>query len=295
MAGRAEELDEGFKMNRACVCGAAVILMSTFTAANEVLIAPAKDNTLYSDLAGLVSNGAGPHFIVGNAGLNTPNTTRRGLIAFDIAGNVPPGATIDSVDLTLHMSRTVAGPESLAIHRVLKDWGEGASNAGSPGGMGAASQRGDATWIHTSFDTGFWQSAGGDFQATSSAARIVDDIGFYTWPSTARVVEDVQSWLDVPEANSGWVIIGDETTNFTTKRFDTRENPNSASRPVLTVRFCDPCDMNCDGDVNAVDIERFLGLLFGGEVPCDTCTGDANGDGVIDAFDIEPFVSCLVQ
>ena len=40
---------------------------------------------------------------------------------------------------------------------------------------------------------------------------------------------------------------------------------------------CDPCDMNCDGDINAFDIEPFLDLLFGGGVPCDTCTGDVDG------------------
>jgi hypothetical protein len=51
--------------------------------------------------------------------------------------------------------------------------------------------------------------------------------------------------------------------------------------------------MNCDGDINAFDIEPFLDLLFGPGTPCDTCTGDTNGDGVIDAFDIEPFLACL--
>ena len=62
------------------------------------------------------------------------------------------------------------------------------------------------------------------------------------------------------------------------------------------VTVCDPCDMNCDGDVNAFDIEPFLTLLFEAPVPCDVCTGDVNGDGVIDAFDIEPFSNrCSVR
>ncbi len=57
---------------------------------------------------------------------------------------------------------------------------------------------------------------------------------------------------------------------------------------------CDPCDMNCDGDVNAIDIENFIALLFDpNAVPCNTCTGDVNGDGTVDAFDIEPFLECL--
>ena len=63
---------------------------------------------------------------------------------------------------------------------------------------------------------------------------------------------------------------------------------------------CDePCDMNCDGEINAFDIEPFLGLLFGGDEPCcgvrgvPPFTGDVDGDGDIDAFDIEPFLACL--
>ena len=56
---------------------------------------------------------------------------------------------------------------------------------------------------------------------------------------------------------------------------------------------CDPCDMNCDGEVNAFDIEPFLDLLFGPGEPCAPCTGDVNGDGKVDAFDIEPFLECL--
>ena len=62
---------------------------------------------------------------------------------------------------------------------------------------------------------------------------------------------------------------------------------------------CDPCDMNCDGRLDAFDIAPFLDLLFEGTEPC--CgmrgevgsTGDVNGDGTIDAFDIEPFLECL--
>ncbi len=56
---------------------------------------------------------------------------------------------------------------------------------------------------------------------------------------------------------------------------------------------CDPCDMNCDAQVNAFDIEPSLDLLFNGGVPCNTCTGDVNADGNINAFDIEPFLKCL--
>ncbi len=57
---------------------------------------------------------------------------------------------------------------------------------------------------------------------------------------------------------------------------------------------CDPCDANCDGAVDAFDIEPFIELLVDPNAPrCASCSGDANADGAIDAFDIEPFIACL--
>jgi hypothetical protein len=57
----------------------------------------------------------------------------------------------------------------------------------------------------------------------------------------------------------------------------------------------DPCDTNCDGVIDAFDIEPFIDLLVNPNPnPCSICAGDANGDMVIDAFDIEPFIACLV-
>jgi hypothetical protein len=63
----------------------------------------------------------------------------------------------------------------------------------------------------------------------------------------------------------------------------------------LTGGGCDPCDTNCDGIVDAFDIEPFIDVLVNpNPMPCSPCAGDANGDNVIDAFDIEPFIACLL-
>lgn len=57
---------------------------------------------------------------------------------------------------------------------------------------------------------------------------------------------------------------------------------------------CEPCDANCDGTIDAQDIEAFVELLMHPGVPaCSFCAGDVNGDGSVDGFDIEPFVKCL--
>jgi hypothetical protein len=46
------------------------------------------------------------------------------------------------------------------------------------------------------------------------------------------MVANVQSWLDNLASNFGWLVLGDESTSITSKRFDTWE---SASPPVLAV------------------------------------------------------------
>ncbi len=56
---------------------------------------------------------------------------------------------------------------------------------------------------------------------------------------------------------------------------------------------CNPCDMNCDGTVDAADIEFFIAILFNNGPRCEPCTGDTNADGNIDAADIEGFINCL--
>ena len=58
-------------------------------------------------------------------------------------------------------------------------------------------------------------------------------------------------------------------------------------------------DVNCDGSINAFDIEPFLVALFDPDhysemfPDCDINTADINEDGSIDAFDIEPFLELL--
>ncbi len=58
-------------------------------------------------------------------------------------------------------------------------------------------------------------------------------------------------------------------------------------------------DTNCDGAIDAFDIEPFILALtdpigYVSQFPdCDISSADANDDGVVDAFDIEPFIHLL--
>ncbi len=202
-----------------------------------VTLDPIQDNTLCEDTSGSLSNGAGQHMF---AGRTASGHIRRSALAFDIASHVPAGSTVNSVALTLHMSRTISGPQTIALYRLLVAWGEGISDAGGQEGSCTASTTGDATWVHTFWPTDFWITPGGDFSPTVSASQTVDGVGFYAWGPTVDMVADVQAWLDAPATNFGWLLLGDETALPTSKRFDTRENPELSQRPNLTINFTSP-------------------------------------------------------
>src|ERR687888_1468228 len=168
--------------------------------ADIININPIKDNTLYEydPAEGDLSNALGFHFFTGETGTVE---LRRGVLAFDIAGNVPAGSTITSVTLTLNMSRTpLTDPRTVELHKLLADWGEGTSQASGEEGQGAPATPNDATWRHRFFDTIFWTTEGGDFSDTVSASQSVGDVGMYTW-SSLTMIADVQSWLDDPATN----------------------------------------------------------------------------------------------
>src|SRR5262245_52999928 len=127
---------------------AAGVLISAFiglpdgTARAEVaMLLPEKDNTLYEDPGGALSNGTGVFLFAGEI---ATGGARRAVIAFDVAGAIPAGSVISSATLSLHMSRTIAGPESVALHALSAEWGEGASDAPAEESAGAPSALGDA-------------------------------------------------------------------------------------------------------------------------------------------------------
>ena len=215
------------------VAAALGYLTSSLASAGTININPSKDNTLYEydPLDGDKSNALGFHFFAGETGMKE---LRRGVVAFDIAGNVPSGSTITAVSLSANMSRTPTNTAYVVeLRRLLADWGEGTSVAPGEEGDGAPATANDATWRHRFFDTTFWSAQGGDFSATVSASQMVGGVGQYMW-SSAQMVVDVQGWLDNPASNFGWLLLGNESVAGSTKRFDTRE---SASPPVLTIQY----------------------------------------------------------
>jgi hypothetical protein len=208
-------------------------LISTSNAA-VVTLSPLKDNTLYEDPAGSLSDGKGSYLY---AGMTNANSTRRGLLAFDLS-SIPAGSTVTAVRFTVHVSRTSAASEPMRLSRALRDWGEGASNSDGTlgGGTGVQAEAGDATWLNTFYQTAQWATAGGDFASTPSSSVNMVGIGFYTFTG-AGLVQDVQAWLNAPSTNFGWGLLGNESTSGTAKRIDSRDNITASFRPALEVTY----------------------------------------------------------
>jgi spore coat protein A len=231
-------------------CALSLLFIAGLARADTVVLQPFKDNTLYEpiqkDNLEDRSNGAGKWMFTGQTkdARNAAGeiAVRRAVMAFDIAGSgIPPGSTIDSVTLYLRCTKAKTDVNfNLRLHRLRSDWGEGTSDTGnSQPGRGETPTAGDATWRHTFYSTQFWTTPGGDYDGTASATTMVAGQGDYTWGSTSGMVADVQSWLDNPLQNFGWILLGNEGQPETTKRFATRENTDDggAFKPELTVNY----------------------------------------------------------
>jgi hypothetical protein len=228
-------------------------LVPTSTWSATTTIGALKDNAIFQSNSNNSAGGA-PGIHVGTTG---QGSVRRGLIAFDIAANVPTGATITSAELTLALGNAAnTTSRAIGLHRLRKDWGEGTAGssavgiAGTGGGFSAAP--GDATWSHAMLGSIPWSNPGatGDFNPVASATLDVggSDDTLHTWLSTPALVSDVQSWLDAPATNFGWALInGSEGTNQSIKAFYSRsatrdssglpDSLDAAWRPTLVVSY----------------------------------------------------------
>src|SRR5262249_4423074 len=95
-------------------------------------------------------------------------------------------------------------------------------------GQGFPANIGDATWNDAKFNTiaSNTPGGGGDFVSVESADTVVGQSvnTAYSWGSTARMVSDVQSWLDATSPNFGWLLENDsEALQTTFRAFYTKE------------------------------------------------------------------------
>jgi glucose/arabinose dehydrogenase len=215
----------------------------------EVLeLQPDQDNTLYEDEQGDVSNGAGMGLFLGKTGTDGDELLRRALVRFDLSG-IPPGAVINSVSVSFvinQVPQNSASADSATLQRVTADWGEAGSNPFPPEGQGAPAQAGDATWLHSFYDSTAWTTPGGDYDSlvSATAAFGASNPEALVFTSTPELINDVKGWIANPSTNHGWILRGDEVRSKNARRVASRECPAdqfcSEDPPALTIDYTIP-------------------------------------------------------
>lgn len=213
---------------------ALVAVLPTRSSAAAVTLRPSKDNTIYGNGSVNLSNGRGEYLFAGSSGPNGGNRALRSLIAFDFGGQIPAGATINSVTLTLAINTPLGrNANTVRLHRVTADWGEGSSVAPMGGGGGAPATAGDATWNTRIFNTANWTTPGGDFAPAVSASQPVSGSAGTATFTSSGLAADVQAWVNNPAANFGWILIAQDESGPAV-RFASRE---SSLGPSLLVDY----------------------------------------------------------
>ena len=206
-----------------------------FAAADTVTFTTVADATLFAE-SGDTASGADDGVFAGVNGNTGGFVERRALLRFDLS-SVPANATVTTAALTLNVTRTNhAGDVSNALYRATASWGEGMSTAGAGGGAGGAATPGSATWAYRFWNTTTWSMSGGDYVSQPTATTVVGAVGTYVWISP-QLAADVQSWVQAPASNFGWILIAAPIGGTTAKRYASREFSNPQQRPVLSVTY----------------------------------------------------------
>ncbi len=190
-----------------------------FYAQTTVNLIPSKDNSIYSESNN--SNGQGHLFSGRTDGRGGAPSNRRALITFDIT-SIPNEATITNVTLTVNVNKVPPGSsaQTFNIHALTKDWGEGTS---SGSGRGATAVAPDATWSDAILGASSWTSPGGDFTSTALSSLNINATGSYIFPSSTNFVTIVQQWIDNTSTNNGIILIGNESSNGSARRFGSKD------------------------------------------------------------------------
>ena len=236
------------------IASRAFIVLLTLTIAQgiraeTVALHPIADTTLIQ-VAPDANMGGSDFFNAGTAGNGNRN---RGLMQFSLLDAIPPGSTILNAFLTLdivHQPGVDLTTGTFTLRRVLVSWGEGdkrPAEEGSPG-LGAPATDGEANWVFRFVGGPAWSVPGGqngaDFSAVVSSTAYVYGLGDpVEFESTPNLTADVQSWLDDPQSNHGWMLTSeDERIRKTARGFASSEDPGGG--PTLMVEFTpvpEPC------------------------------------------------------
>lgn len=173
-------------------------------------------------------------------GSNAKNQPGRGLLRFDVAAALPPGAVVTRASLAFSVMKDPPAPENstFEVHRMLVAWTEGQG----PGNLGRAAVVGETSWTNRIHPDVPWSAPGGtpgiDFATNASAVVSMLNEGRYEMEAPG-LGEDVQTWINDPSSNFGWMLKNNlEGTAQTARRVATREDPDNAA--TLTIDYTLP-------------------------------------------------------
>lgn len=192
------------------------------------------------------------------------------VLYWDISA-IPAGSLVEGVTLTLNVSNR--SNDTYQVYEMKRNWVEG-----------------EATWnVYESGNN--WDTPG----ALGSDDRGSTVLGTFSPSNTGRCniilnsngVAVVQSWVDNPASNHGFIIANDSANDGAD--FDSSEGVTAEDRPELTISYtpgvgCNNADFDEDGDVDGVDLADFVDYYAAGDLEA-----DLNGDDSVDGADIEVF------
>jgi hypothetical protein len=211
--------------------------------ADTAILSPNADSTI---------NDRNPDYNMGghltiDAGASGMADKKRALLMFNIAGQIPPQATVSSVTLTVKMVRAPngGGVDSIfSLHRLRQFWGEGnkATADDNTTDFGEQATTNEVTWNARLYSAPLWSAPGTsspvDYFSAASATNFIAGVGTYTFNSNSNLIADVQAWVNNPDTNFGWILTSLlENTSTTIRRFGSRESTNG---PLLTVQYSLP-------------------------------------------------------
>jgi len=288
---------------RALVIAATLVAaVSPASAQTTITITADKDTTLYESATGALANGAGTRMFVGVTG---QPSIRRCLVHFDVAGAIPAGARILSARLELNVQNSPGGGPAVAnVHRVTQDWAEGPTFAPAGQGVGGPVLNGDTTWLHTNYPTQLWTNVGGDFVTAPSFSFTLAPAGSVTTSPFPGLIADVQTWLDNPSGNFGWVLKSDESLISTATVISAHETSNTSEQPRLIVNYLDApigsWGTGCPATTGVINLTPTGSTVGGSTIALDYSNAPPNSLGAtffsleLVPVGVEVFPSCSV-
>jgi hypothetical protein len=140
------------------------------------------------------------------------------ILSWDLA-SIPPGSAIQSVDITVNV--TNGSSHSYELYELLRPWVEG-----------------EVTWNEYAIGQS-WQVAGADGsgdRGSTVLGIVTGAVGVTTISLNSDGAAVVQSWVDNPSSNNGFVCL-DYISASNGMNFSSREIGTVSERPKLTVTY----------------------------------------------------------